>query len=361
LEYLLLLPNQSKLVWQSSESGLQNTHVELMWLDITSSTSNKMAGIVSYWIAPKSQVTQHFEIPEGCEILGVDCGNRRTTWSVESDRLRVTLQPNTVPLSVRIMAQWQFDSHQPSSVVRVPKPLNATDPGQLFLSMSGNSKWSVVNDSSVTSVNSDAVVDHWAAVVIETADSLVGMPERQSSNWLAAWYPANFRIRRDFLVDLPAQQTQLSAFDINDDGEVSVGEIWDRTETLARNADYAIDAAAPSSVPGDLSSTKWRIDGSEIKFSQRAATVQYDAPQWLAAILFVGLGVLLLLVGSKLRSWLLLVLANHPWFYWTLLSAVLWLALPIAWPSWFVLGLSLWMWITQLIENRRRTRRFGFY
>jgi hypothetical protein len=187
------------------------------------------------------------------------------------------------------------------------------------------------------------------------------MSQRQVSNWLAAWDPKNFRIRMDTLVDLAAKQAQLVTYDGNDDGEVSVSELWERAVLLARSPEYSNIPTHRSVVPSDFNAIKWRIEGSEVHFSQRVSSEGYDKQRWLVALGLALVGVVGMFVAPKLKTRLMSLFAAQPWLYWTLLAAVIWVALPIAWPGIFVFVVSIWLGISQWIEYRRRSRRFGFY
>ncbi len=359
-QYLAFTASQNKLSWQFSESQRQQARVDLVWMDLTSSTRGKVAGIMNYWITPRSQVTQVFEIPSNCEVLGVECGTRRTNWSVDQNQLRVTLQPNSVPIVIRVMAQWKLATSDRSSI-NYPKPLNAELPERFFLSKSSTGTWSPTDQPLESELQQQAIIDHWSSIVAETMDSLSSMPKASALNWLKSWHPQSLSIKLDKPISSSVSASLLSTVDINDDSQITVAELWQRAEEFGQSDSInALDLNTNSAGLQSISQVKWSIVGEGLELKRENAVIQYRSPNYVAAIAVIVLGVLGALVAPRSKNVLLSLLAAQPWIYWILLAAILAWILPIVWPAVFVAFVALWMAVSQFIENHRRSRRFGF-
>lgn len=359
-QYLTFMASQNKLSWQFSESKRQQARVDLIWMDLTSSTRGKVAGIMNYWITPRSQVTQIFEIPTNCEVLGVECGTRRTNWSIEQNQLRVTLQPNSVPIVIRVMAQWKLASSD-RSLINYPKPLNAELPERFFLSKSSTGTWSPTDKPLDSELHQQAIVDQWASIVAETMDSLSSMPKASALNWLKSWRPQSLSITLDKPIGSTVSSSILSTVDINDDSQITVAELWQHAEEFGQS-DSIVDLDLKTNKTGlmSIAQVKWSIVGDGLEITRESAVIQYRSPNYFAAIAVVVLGVTGAFVAPRSKNLVLSLLAAQPWIYWMLLALILAWILPITWPSVFVALVALWMAASQFIENHRRTRRFGF-
>ncbi|MFO0942818.1 MAG: hypothetical protein U0930_18940 [Pirellulales bacterium] len=133
-EYLRLVDGATKLNWQYRDAEKSQASVGLVLVDLTTISSRKVAGIVTYCVTPRNQSSQTFEIPVNCQILGVDCGARQTTWAREPNQIHVALPTNSAPTIVRIMLEWKVESDTDIKIA-IANPVEASLPASVHLRM----------------------------------------------------------------------------------------------------------------------------------------------------------------------------------------------------------------------------------
>ncbi len=354
-EYMKFPDGPAKLNWQYVDAEKSQSSINWTLLDLTSVASKRVAGIVTYGIAPRNQTSQAFHLPDNCQMLGVDCGARQTTWAREGSQVRVTLPTSSAPTIVRLIVQWQFDETKQITIVP-PKPLGATLPSDVHLRMQPGIRWAPLNHDVDEPENEDrAIVSLWAEMVLESISISKSSGNTKSISAIESLDPSALQLAPETIVAGTSIRSTVTAYDSNDDGDVSVAELWNRA------AGKSWDESALSTKSSLRSAvTHYRIQGLEVELVPQMTTASsnYNRLILVAAIFFAGIAGLYL--GPKLRTPLISILANHPWMYWTFIAVAFAFVLPVAWPSWIVAVTAIWMAVSQLLEHRRRTRHFGF-
>ncbi|MFO0942817.1 MAG: hypothetical protein U0930_18935 [Pirellulales bacterium] len=163
------------------------------------------------------------------------------------------------------------------------------------------------------------------------------------------------QLKSDTVITAAVLQSSISSFDSNDDGDVSVSELW-----MQASGRPWIDSNSRSRSLTQLNPVRFKVEGLEIDLVPQKKLTASSYNRLILIVVVVVVGILGLLVGPKLRSPIVSLLANQPWVFWGFVAVAFAFILPVYWPSWIVAFTAVWMALSQLMDYRRRTRHFGF-
>ena len=350
--------HQTQVAWQPLEQIRQKSRVALTWVELAGISPPKATGVVHYWIDPRGQLTQQLELPEGCEVLGVDCGTRPAVWSLADRVLRVTLQPNYLPLPLRVMLAWHIEPSETLQLT-IPRALADSPPGPVLLSIADSDDWQVVDLTQPTDADyRPQLINTWAGLVLSQATTLATVGASEAEQWLQAWHPASIGFAMNWPLSTSSLQASAETFDLNDDGEITVGELWTQIELAAHEANWVeADLQSPSESP--LAETFWSVAGDTITL-ELVGDDPPQQPRWTIAGLALAVGISGLLLGRRLAAWYGRWSLANPWLHWVWLAVVLGAMLPLIWPAAISLLVAGWLAATGVWSARqRRHRRFA--
>lgn len=353
-----LSSGQTALSWQLLDQQSQEVQVNLLRVDITGITASDVFGHVRMWVQPRGQNSLDIAIPKKCQVLGIHSGDRPALWSPADGGLRVTLQPNYLPVPLQLSVVWQADSHEDLDL-ECPRPLLSKPPGLGLLSIADQRQWQPHLDQVSVQDGQELWVDSWAQVVIQALGSVRQLSQRDVRSWVNNWRPEAFQIESQATINDSSLQAKLSDLDLNDDGAVQVQEVWSSIQLLNEDAP-ALSALPYSAVRSQVAVPVWKWTGTTIQLARHASPKLSSTGYFVALAWFVLAFTVLWIVRKMTATWLGR-LSRQDWFLWLVLALTLWCLLPIAWPSWVAWALCAWAAVNQLLELRRHLVRTGGY
>lgn len=371
-QYFELEKSQTQVSWKPLDNNPLRTELLASQLVLITQAKGYISGDLSYWVQAHGELSLPITLPDQCELLGVEIGGRPAIWqSSGANSLAVLLQPNYLPVPIRILLRWKTEG--PDARLELPQ-LPSTQ-------IASDSVFSVVDHLQelnltragvqlATEPPQQFVANRWAKMLLAALPTLSNMSSSESGAWLSHWRPSAVGLTGT--ETLPAAEV-LTIFNppgstLNRDQVVStVEEFWQM---------YCAQAGL-NEPPGDPSDEG---DGSEdtsvalslgglgnapmMVLSPRTRVVALASVQpgnaWAArltaASLLAAAALLVLVVADRLRMVYFGLLAAHPWVYWLLLAALCELILPVSWPSIVLALTAAGMLTSQWVETRRRNR-----
>ncbi len=378
-QFFELEPARTQISWKRFESTTRNAQLLVAHVTLLNHQASHLAGVADYWIAPHGQSNLELSIPQQCQVLGVEIGERPAIWSLEQSHLNVLLQPNYLPLNVRVLLHWEAPELE-SIAVHLPHILNA-DATDRTLAFVENRLQTLRTDVAPTNdVQLGIPQDfsqRWAQLIIETVQANRTRPPDETIAWLELWNPRSIGIDGRVFIEpnlLPNTTLELYSEASEEPSVGSADELWQRLwllveaqvaasedETLQLSAAPAVYNETPYTSPSQSSAQSpvqfVRLTSQQhLLVLREAASSSGWTAQWLAAGTLATASLLVLLLANRLAGRYLRLIASQPWIYWLQLTVFAWWLLPIAWPSW-VLGITaIGLLASQLLDARRRQR-----
>lgn len=328
--YFFSIPQEiNSVVWQAIDDNSRATNPIFSLLDITHQSSSRMVATLHYWIEPNGLVKEHLFIPGDCSVLGVKCNGRKAQWSLSGRNLEVILQPNSLPLELKILLQWTGNIH---NGVEVPALVSQGNQLPGFVKLpAGSEERSLQPRLSSVETYDQVIANRWAEAIVAATSKLPNLPGREVSLWLTQWNPESMGVPPEVAITQPNVLSSTIAVDINNDQRVTVGELW---KGLAMIVETTLDPISEPAQQTVLSSESvyFHLDDHRLFFSTvKAASepnpiTRYHWYLGLAGMIVLGMSPWLF--GRQLPK-----LKVTPWLDWFLLAGVLVLLIPTLWPS----------------------------
>ncbi len=384
-------PAQTQVAWKRFESASDRAQLLLEDVTLLSHQHDHVAGYVDYWIAPNGQLELSLAIPDQCQVLGVESGQQSASWTLEHGTLSVLMQPNYLPLTVRVLLHWR-GAGADTLALHLPRLTNAqTSEQTLKFAENRLTLWRLATNSP-TEVRSELLQEsarRWSELFIGAMRDSRTRPQREVITWLKNWHPQRVGIDGDTAI--PQATLSNLALILGSDAELpvsiySANDLWQyaasllvaQAETqLADNDSNSNDLSSNDSsrealmIPPGLGdapspwSTTLPIQIARLTSQQDIVVVSRDKapsnwiPQGVAAALLVVASLLALFLARRVGGQYLNLLGSQPWVYWLQLSVVAWWFLPLAWPSWVLGATAIGMLASQWLESHRRQRRLA--
>lgn len=376
-------PATTQVSWKRFQAVDRNAQLLVSRLTLLDHQLGRIAGVADYWLSPHGQKDFSLTLPEHCQVLGVDIGGRPALWSQEQRQLNILLQPNFLPLVVRVLLQWETNNLE-SMALALPLVVNA-DANEQTLQFVENHLPNLRVDATLgnsikTSIQQE-VSQLWMQLVVESFQTIRKRSPHETRRWLELWNPSLIGIDNQIVLQ-PDQPTlsvlELSPVVAEEPVSQTANDLWLRMCELLQpknemeNDSESLEverAAVPEGEPTD----EWpahaltpgprefiRLANQPDKLTlMEVATVSGWTAQWIAAGMLATAAILVVLLAKRLGSIYLKLINVQPWVYWLQLGVVAWFLLPLTWPSWVLVATAAGLLATQLIQNQRRQRSFS--
>ena len=345
-EYRLTRGETTQVIWETADRGSRRLSCILALLRVTELNEQNAVGRLDYWLRPNGQSTLKFEIPTQLEIVGVIAGNQLANWSRKSGTVTVLLQPNYLPVRVRLLCRWQLDERRE---IRLPMADGFGE--NLPLIVESERETDILAGGTELDIEGVSTTIEWKKLMDDNKSLLQGLATAEREAWLQAWHPLQVGISEDNQV-LVREDGKLEDF-------LPVVDYW--TSTCD-----SLSVMPPNHLLRDLqdvdNAMAYRAASRSFEVGYADLTVKNTVeaePQkvnWWAASLVLVLLVAIPQFAKSVRESYLEVLATHPWTYWLQLAGLAYLLLPVSWPSSVLLLTSCGMAISQWLEYRRLHR-----
>ncbi len=347
--------SQSQVNWQPIESGKRTSRIENRLLEVTTASASELSGIMNYWIAPRGQLVLQLRVPASCQVLGVESGGDAAIWQLD-DRglLSITMQPNYLPIHVRLLGRWQLRTTQQGLRIDLPEALAESTNEGLLVWIGSNVPMSLRINEELVDADQDGLnllIERWQNLLTGTLQAQQGLSPTESEVWLSAWAPRQLNLPLGWLIPTSKASDRVAV--ANENGPSTVADFWD-----SLSEDYGLQLVPNSTdqLAVDVAQkapTVLVIPSGEFIFQLPTAS-HTSLPRWLAASFLALASLLSLVLATRLKSPYNNLLSSHPWIYWLQLGALSWLLLPVAWPSYVLALVSLAMLTSQLFDARNR-------
>ncbi len=402
------IDNQSQAVWHSSEQREKAAQLLLTSIELggradeqpvrnlsTNSTSvASLQGEISYWVDPHEQPYLDIDIPNSCELVGLETNDQPAHWlQVSATRARVLMQPSYLPSRIRLLVRWSGLDEQLSSTataLQLPRP-NAIVSGPVLVCqrtegfasrVSRQRHWQVADAQPISVEQVEALqAQSWADMLTRSAPIAAGRGSNELIAWLPSWEPVWLGLGSTSSVTIAqptmaqpasATGTATNIESVQEQQQVTVADFW--LEFLRQQTEPAI---LPARVQQDLAS-QWSLDKVQSirDFQWQQLSIDQGASldkiallggnsgrdsdgliRWLIAVgwLACALGVGALSSGS-LKGFFIAV-GELIWPLWLALATASALLLPVLWPAAVVAG-GLAIVLVRRYRQLRRDRQF---
>ncbi len=395
------IDNQSQANWHPREqrekdAQLLLTSIEVVDLDGRPKRSGyrraqvgaNMRGEICYWIEPHDHPYLDVDLPESCQLVGMEANDRPTNWlQVSQQRARVLLQPSYLPSRLRLWVRWVGnDRTQVDRKLELPR-LSASISGPVLIRRSspanapdGPAAALTISEARFMSTESVEALQAqtWADTLTNSAAIVAGRGADELAAWLPNWDPLWLGLNNQSLVVVRRQamssRTSSSTEDTSEELQLTVSEFW--TEFLKQHGleNYQTMGRDPESYEsGSWPLEKMRAIG-EFQWQQLdlAGAAQLDKIGWESTVQqpdmqltwrwSFGLGwlVLTMAIGSLARGAMrsyCAALGELIWPLWLALACAAAALLPVLWPTAVVL-LGLVIVLVRRYRELRRDRQF---
>ena len=405
-QYYELDSSQLQVSWRRFEEAPQSSMLYLTRATLLKYEPRWVSGYVDYWVRPSGQVNLELSVADSCEVLGVEIGGRSGVWRLDGQKLAVLLQPNVMPVHVRVLVHWRVDADQQTTLT-LPHVLNTTsDTNALHFVDNQLLLQRVKIDAPLAVADSQRIrlLQRWAEVILEAWPRANARPVDQTQAWLLSWHPRVLGLDGVQAIESLLPADKLQGFDASNLGELSslsANELWQRlwlqsklreaSRSRASGSTRADDqqSAPPAEEDADMtpivSTELEQLVGREPRRSNRVSrqllsydglpdatshadvsplVLQLEVPpketSWSAQLSAAGLlsaaALLVLWLATRGAAVYMRLLAAQPWIYWLQLAALAWFLIPVNWPSWVLTLTAVTMFTSQLLETRRRSR-----
>jgi hypothetical protein len=355
--YLILPPDEHMHAsWQMVSASRKKMGSSTIWVELTGQSDSDVSGVINYWCHPVGHVTQQFFLPEHFEILGVECGNQTAIWSKNGHTVNVTLQPNYLPIQIRMTGRWKASGDNLS--LQLPRADGWEQPKIFFLTHPTDFQWLASGQAPMTiEAQRHGLVERWTELISSVAPALPGMPIAETSNWLNDWHPDRLGFEGDWMLGRSSLRDSSITYDLNGNGIVSVAEFWSGISALADLFELQDMADSPPKTIS-VDTTTWAVSGTELDFYPAEAPTESQSLHWGLGLVVWGVSTLLLLFfGKTIRQ--LATTADRGWINWLALAIIAGLFLPFIWPAIAIAAIGTALHVSQFIEQRRRAKRFA--
>lgn len=379
-QYFLHDENQRQATWEVLQRTRQSARLLMSKLTIATLNSREITGFVDYWVDPRGQLSLPIKIQPNVSVIGVLSGGHPAHWQRPegSDRVNVLLQPNYLPVNLRLLLAWKIADDQTNGVATDKNKAQA-EWGSVSLTLpsvvQGNeadvsnvapvrmlvqlpdTQWEAAN-SDARAISKDSVLEAWSAAVLTGSRLAGGLNDPERRAWLQSWSPNRLGIETS--ASLPGTLSDSTG------AARSVGEFWtSMCEQMQLPAALGFDggnAGGPnvdsSGEVGVFEPQAWlseslvQIESSELQLYRIMPRDSWTS-RVAAAMSLALIALALAYLGGKARSRYFELLAAQPWLYWLQLSVLAWLFLPAEWPSWVLAFTAAAMLLGQFVDYRR--------
>lgn len=381
---------QGQMSWQAVEENSRESEVKHTDVRLTSISRNRVAGAVDYWVLPNGRLSAEFEMPKNLNVIGIQSGTNSAVWNYSGDSIiNVTLQPNYLPVRIKMLVEWSLAAASETLSVPLPTPINMLNNGDVIVREYSIQGWELDRHSNskdpVNNVSRGDLLNRWARFVSSAiVESQQSLSTSEIEGWMKEWSPKTLGLGGSEELDwsIVGQQSESEVEDPRQ-VSVSVADFWEslcnqhgisvefqeseiqresksRVETLlGRNFVTAVGqpggSAAWSLFPPNsespIGNRNYRINETDLSFSR----VDVDNglfTRFIAAALVGCATLLAYMVAYRMRFGYFHLLSTNPWVYWLQLGAVCWLALPLPWPSYVLAFISAMMFVSQVFDTK---------
>jgi hypothetical protein len=295
-------------------------------------------------------------MPDNVAAVGALVGDTfASATTLESNGISVLLQPNYLPLRVRIHMHWHTSGSRRE--LELPRLVNATESDVLrSVHINDDETWVAEAVGSPERNQAAVAAETWSKTLgtaVGAASSLK-LPERES--WLAGWHPRLIGLSRNVQVS-NIERIVASNASTTQPPTVGVEEFW--TSVCER---LQID---PTRVNERASK---RFEYQQPQYRQRdvlglpqqtfaLSRVDEAAPGYAWRLAAAGAVLLVVVVtmrfGGVVQSVYVQLLSVFPWVYWLQLAILTWILVPNFWPGAVLAFTALAMGVGQYSDYRR--------
>ncbi len=400
--YFELSDSQQQATWRLSEAEKTPAKVLFAWAVLDEDSEGNTIGAVNYWINPNNHLDIALDVPKSAQLIGIQASTNGAVWhAVKPDQVRILMQPNYLPVQLRVFLRWPDRTHITTSagLYSVQLPIIEAEgveqvpiailSGARLESAATNHEQAVASllnlREPVAATQIDALLaERWRSLLMKSLPVVSDLRADEFVGWMRNWSPE--------VVGLEGDQSFTAMSNLNESSRDTVGSFWawylERTtlsnaelrksellespsaDNLALQSDpssvlFAIDSSRPvASTMLGLSRPKanWYLvdlpnQGENVNLTLKLVPVRWQpsvVPFAIASIVLLMTSGLLYLLFQRLRNRTNEVLAVHAWLYWAFLAVLAWLLLPVAWPSLVIAMSSMSMLAGQLLSSRRR-------
>jgi hypothetical protein len=356
---------QMQINWVPVGKDKVQVRLEHTFVAITNISETEVSGVVSYWITPRGQLSLDINVPENCELLGVEMGNEVAIWRLESNRrVSVTLQPNYLPVHLQCPLRWK--RNEGSDVLRIafPEIVGEKANHEMLVSCGGWERtgqvaWAPQAKETLEPFES-LLLDRWGSLVASTLQAQKGLLPSETEAWLSTWEPTSIGIGPQTTIS-PALEALLDRGYIKEDeSRLSVTDFWEliaQQYNLQTRPEMRDANRGEGEVTSPFRSCYLSTNQTDLTFLPIVESVS-SGTRWLAAGLLSMAAILAMALAYRLRTGYLALLSRQPWLYWLQLAAIAWLLLPVLWPSCLLAVTALFMLVSQLLDSGQRNRTF---
>lgn len=336
-------PREQQIAWELVDSQSRSAQAMATKVVLQEVTQTKALGMIDYWLSPQGQLEFELELPSELTVVGTQIGGLAASANYESERrLSVLLQPNYLPVHIRVLAQW---TRQKNGALQLP--VTSLD-GRILESPTivelQTNDWSIDVGTRDTKTPFN-LAQLWASTLVETSAVMAGLPKAERQAWMRGWHPE--------AVGFSMDETVVAGGAGNEEAAVPIGELWD---TTCNQLDVAPQSVMPAAgeffAVAPVRRTQFFTGLSDIGL--QPVEEPSNLSSRLVAAGFLTAAVLLgLYVGYRVRTSYFYLLSEHPWVYWLQLAVFSWLFLPVMWPSVVLAFAAFGMAVSQLLDYRR--------
>jgi hypothetical protein len=395
--YFELDGQQQQTTWSPVEIESKSPELLNAIASLTDRGGGNVAGVMDYWIEPNANLELTGQVPSGCELVGVRTGSLNAVWNLEDARkLRILMQPSFLPVRVRLYVKWKLsitkpNVHPDTDEISLPVPrLDVANFRQLHVaiqSVNEIQKLALHNPTSSTgleesprqattidgqstsfSIASRALAQAWKKLLMKAPPVATNTGELTS--WIKDWSFSNIGLSGQYV--MPRSTTDPETL-----RDQTVAEFWRwYVGRFDEGVAQVIDDAVPNenlddeeveqmlhiSSSGDrrlpirwfmIENPNQDLRHGNLILSRTVAEDDLGQRIWASVAIF-GFSIVGYWFAPRLRRTALDFVATNPWIYWMLLAALVWLIVPVVWPSVVILGCSVGMLLSQFAANRKR-------
>ncbi len=366
-QYFEMEQTQLQATWKPIEAGSRQAELEYARATLISCTGEMVSGYVDYWIHPHGQLRLNVDLPQRCQVIGMEIGASPAIWQpAGKNRASVLLQPNYLPVRLRVLMQWESTQAKAGFKLTFPTVDAGSSRRVAMVVESRVANWDMKEQGASTrELETATLADSWAALLQGALPIASGLAAQETEAWLADWHPLAIGLDGGEPISAP-----LRDLDTSDRGDgQTVSALWtsiceeldvaeepstalvgpDGSAALGRDTGLATDMFAGRRV--QLLS----VTGNHV-FLEPHGTRSRLGSRLIAGGLLVALALLLALLATQTSPGYFTLLCYHPWVYWLQLAAIVWFLLPVSWPSWILALTSVAMLVSQSVDHRRRSR-----
>ncbi|MCA9132553.1 MAG: hypothetical protein KDA45_05350 [Planctomycetales bacterium] len=364
-QYFEMEESHSQVIWKPLENEPQRARLLASRISLLGRQPQLVSGSIDYWIQPGGQLHFPLRLPANCQVLGVQIGGQPAIWHAQEEQLSVLLQPNYMPLRLRLLIQWNTAGAQ-TATLQLPQVLltNQSHSGLVVVdNRLTDMRLSTNFNNGVPEGASRALANRWAELLLDALPTLSGQSHEEVETWLPQWHPQAVGFQGSEIVDSPVVQAAMRAFGNEADEGPSAGSVlavWNAFCSQAKASEALVQGAAADGQPEASDSALTILTSGQGQLN----LISLEAPsgflsQSTAAGLLAAAALLVLVLAGRVRGGYLALLSAHPWVFWLQLAGLCWLLLPVSWPSWILLLAAASMLLGQVNESRRRTHRMA--